>query len=398
MPASRARQHYKRHENGLGLGSLVACALLAVMPNAAWGVGQPEQVVEPDAIHDPVRIGTLIDRLGDSSYTVRQIASLTLDGFGPLTIGAIERLMRSSGITPEQRYRLAGIGWSRFRTAPRAGMGISFGAGVQRGVRIERTIRGFHAAEVLAPGDIVLLADGRDVNERLDLQSAILSHSPDETMELRVLRGSREMDVVVRLGSYGDLNNGAIRLPETILRAAWAFRRRVIMDPFSIRRPIDCRTEARTISREISLGPPTPRQLAQLSESAVLERWTGDGSGLVAGGEPRGGVDSMGRVRVRLAGRDASLPTTDRAGQPVGVRSDPRTQLRAIIDDLSVQNSLIVSDLVETRRRLADRSLDANERIRLTKRHLRLTEAASAIDAELRRLAGVEADPGLDGP
>jgi len=195
MPANRASSHDTRRTNGAWCCVLISCAMLAAAASPALGASQPERVVEPDAINDQARIGALIDRLGDPSFAVRRIAALTLEGIRPLTIGAIERLMRSSGLSAEQRYRLASVGWSRFKTAPRAGMGISFGADAQRGVRIERTIQGFHAAEVLEPADIVLVADGKEVNSRLDLQSAILSHSPDETMEVRVLRGTREIEI-----------------------------------------------------------------------------------------------------------------------------------------------------------------------------------------------------------
>lgn len=366
----------------------------SIVLSGAAALNAPAQ----DQAAPPPRVGTLIDELGDASYQTRQHATVALESMRSLTLDAIEQLAVRGGLAAEQRYRLMRVGWSRFRTEPRAGMGISFGAAADRGVRLERTIQGFHAAEVLAPGDIILQADGQEVNQRSDLQSAILSHTPGETMTLRVLRGTTESRVEVRLGSYGDLNNGGYQLPEPILRAAWNFRRRILLDQAMPGPTIDCRAEPTQIPTPEAMGPPTRGQWDHASESVVLERWAGSGSGLIAGGQSRGGVDESGRVRVRLAGRDASLPETDRTGQPVPVTASAREQLRAIIDDLSLQNSMIVADLVETRRRLADRSTTAEQRVQLNARHQRLTEAAAAIDAELRRLAGIEADPALDEP
>ena len=121
------------------------------------------------------------------------------------------------------RFELAAM--DAFMSAPRAGLGITYDqTPTTRGVRLGGTVRGFDAYEKLREGDIVLAFSGTEVDAGvIDLPVAIASFLPGEVARVRLLRGSEEIEVDVRLGTREDLR-APRGLQEPVLRRAWAVR------------------------------------------------------------------------------------------------------------------------------------------------------------------------------
>lgn len=331
-------------------------------------------------------LGELIDQLDASSHAERERASRLLGQRRDLELAEIERMLRGEELSPEQRLRLDRIAWDRFRTGPRAGMGIQFGGTSIRGVQIGGTVEGFDADRVLRANDVLLEMDGRPIGGQNDLRLEILSREPDEVVELRIEREGTEREVRVRMGSYSDLNAGRGGMQDELLRQAWLLRR-----------------DRRAASRggawiEGSLGPAWAsgeeamhrRELDAGGFEEALggwERWVLDGRAMpVVGGEANGGADRFGMPRVRIAGRDASLPA-------LGIREvwmleyTAQTRLQLLSNWLQERRGLIDQRLASIARERSRGGLDAAERRALERERERLARLREAIDVQRERWA-----------
>ena len=56
----------------------------------------------------------------------------------------------------------------------------------------------------LKDGDIIKKVDGKDVQTVDDVQRAIIKHRTSEPVELVVVRGSKELNITVRLGELNE--------------------------------------------------------------------------------------------------------------------------------------------------------------------------------------------------
>lgn len=195
-------------------------------------------------------------------------------------IGLTAEDVQMSGVDPtslsaEQRMRLDAALFERFRSEPRAGLGVQFDQGFPTGVRLQLVVPNFPASRVLLAGDIIEQADGAlltgTISQQawLSLRHRILAHEPGETMRMVIRRDGRALTLDVPLGSYSDLGNAAPLTPED-LAAAWDVRREAagfsLRDPGRIAPP--------------NTGDPWSR-MTPADESRLLPNL-----GLIAGGTP----------------------------------------------------------------------------------------------------------------
>ncbi len=120
-------------------------------------------------------------------------------------------IMKRPSLSLEQRKRLEAVAREPFENAPRAGLGVSFDRAVDDGsVRIIGTVNrpGFHAHEVLKPGDTVRELDGLPVHSQEQARSVILSHDPGDSIEILVVRQGARIRSSIKLGNFTDLDIG----------------------------------------------------------------------------------------------------------------------------------------------------------------------------------------------
>ena len=183
---------------------------------------------------------SLISSLDAQTLVKREQATRRL-----IEIGLSAEDLASTGVDPaslsaEQRMRLDAVLFERFRSEPRAGLGVQFDPGFPIGVRLQLVVPNFPAARVLLAGDIIEQAEGAvltgTISQQawLSLRHRILAHDPGEAMRMVIRRDGRALTIDVPLGSYADLGNAAPLTPED-LAAAWDVRREAL--GFSLRDP-----------------------------------------------------------------------------------------------------------------------------------------------------------------
>ncbi len=241
-----------------------AVAVIAVAPAPRTAIGQPSYDIR-----------SLIASLDAPTIVEREQATRRL-----VEIGLSAEDLQMSGVDPtslnaEQRMRLDAALFERFRSEPRAGLGVQFDQGFPTGVRLQLVVPNFPASRVLLAGDIIEQADGAlltgTISQQawLSLRHRILAHEPGETMRMVIRRDGRAQTIDVPLGSYSDLGNAAPLTPED-LAAAWDVRREAVgfllRDPGRIAPP--------------NTGDPWSR-MTPADESRLLPNL-----GLIAGGTP----------------------------------------------------------------------------------------------------------------
>jgi S1-C subfamily serine protease len=89
-------------------------------------------------------------------------------------------------------------------------VGLTLGAGAAEGtVRVDRVVAGGPADEAgIAPGDLVLEADGRKVRSAYQAVSLVLRKQPGETLRLVIERSGEERTVEITLGGGAELAAG----------------------------------------------------------------------------------------------------------------------------------------------------------------------------------------------
>lgn len=148
-------------------------------------------------------------------------------------IKSIFEIMKRPTLSLEQRKRLENVAREPFEKSPRAGLGVSFDLSINDGsVRIIGTVDrpGFHAHEVLKPGDTVRELDGLVIRTQEQARSVILSHDPGDTLDVLVIRQGTPVRAAIKLGNFLDLDVGA---PRNQLRQD--FRGRSLDSAFQVR-------------------------------------------------------------------------------------------------------------------------------------------------------------------
>lgn len=165
-----------------------------------------------------------LDELGSVRHARREAASLRLLESPDLSLTDIEALLREPGLSPEQRLRLLLVAEIRFRSSPRAAIGIQLGGVGEGPPSVTNLIPGFDARQKLAVGDTILTIAGEPIDSLERLRTVIISHEPGTAARIVIRRNGVEREVDVILGAFDNLGNARIRDSE--LGEAWAFRLR----------------------------------------------------------------------------------------------------------------------------------------------------------------------------
>lgn len=192
----------------------IAGSLLALTLAAGFCTARPDfKTFAPE-------LEVLITRLDSDDPIDRQAACTELHEFNTADLNTIFEIMKRPKLSLEQRKRLECAARHPFESAPRAGLGVSFDRAVDDGsVRIIGTVDrpGFHAHEVLKPGDTVRELDGISVHTQEQARSIILSHDPGDTLDILVVRQGTPVRAAIKLGNFTDLDVG---MPANIGRNA----------------------------------------------------------------------------------------------------------------------------------------------------------------------------------
>ncbi len=294
-----------------------------------------------------------IAALDHAEYAERERASERLIEAVNGELKRLEAMIRDRELTPEQRARLESIGWEIFQRGPRAGMGVSFGGEVPRGVQIGGTVPGFDAADVLAAEDIILEMNGQELDSVDTMRYLIVARDPGDVMRLKVQRQGRVIDAAVRMGAFAQLDARPQQIVPDVMENAW--KARLGEWPEAEHRVL---TEAR-------LSGPAPATNPFVS-SEGFDRWLAHGEPLpprlTGGGEPTGGLAPCGRLRVRVAGRDLLMPPI-----PDGLDALRASEQRAVGDTVRAEFSHISGMNRSHFNALRDRMInaDAEERERI---------------------------------
>jgi hypothetical protein len=184
---------------------ILPLALMALQ--GAIGIAHAQQ---PPPSDDRSSLESIVTDLGSSDPILREDAAARLSQLGASSPREIFDVMKRPGMTLDQRKRLESAARVPFESSPRAGLGVSFDRADEENVRLVGTVQNpnFHAHEVLKPGDILREMDGLVVHTRAQAQAAILSHDPEETIDLLVQRQGALFRYKIRLGSYAQLERG----------------------------------------------------------------------------------------------------------------------------------------------------------------------------------------------
>ncbi len=317
-------------------------------------------------------IESLLEAMNSDKLSVRETAERELAALPGITLGQIERIARSDGLTPEQAYRLRQVGRRLFDLRPLAGMGVQFQEGPSdEGVVITNTIVGFPARDVLEPLDVIQALNGQPMRTQNDLRWAILSRDPGDVLSLVVKRGDKILEVEVRLGRFGDLPN-AQRLDKAAM--AYAFGERwsrgvgePLVDMTSIGSGITieqwAQVEAGAADDDLAAMWPLTREAA----SRIL----------AFGGLPRSGL----AIRQALADFSAPLVAGDRSRERVSTIAQLVDQMRSLN-----RQRIVVDQRAQTLERHADMVTDEARREQLKEMRNTALQEIISIDAQLAAL------------
>ncbi len=207
--------------------------LSALVPMMGLGVALAQDVAVPAAAQTrvqpeaPARLEELVRMLDSPELSLREIATQSLRDNQLVTLEVLETLLRDgAALSAEQRVRLETLARDKFVRRPRGALGVQFGMldGSGEGVAVGATIPGFQSAEVLRPGDIIVMMGTTRVRYNDDARAAIISHEPGEVVDVQIKRRGEAMTVSLRLGSFSTLPNAA-RLDTPTMERAWRIRR-----------------------------------------------------------------------------------------------------------------------------------------------------------------------------
>jgi len=190
---------------------------------------QPAALPQPVQVGAPARLDELVQMLESPDLSLREIATQSLRDNSLVTLEVVEKLLQEAdgkALSLEQRVRLETIGREKFVRRPRGALGVQFGMldDGGEGVVVAMTIRGFHSADVLQPGDTIVMMDTTPIKFNDDARAAIISHEPGEVVNVQIKRLGEAMKLSIRLGSFAALTNAA-RLDTPTMERAWEIRR-----------------------------------------------------------------------------------------------------------------------------------------------------------------------------
>lgn len=306
------------------------------------------------------------DRLADREASERSMAQLP-----GLTLSQIERLAGDPARSPEQLHRLRQVARRLFDTRPLAGMGVQFQGFSDEGVIIGDTIDGFPAKGVLVPLDTIFSCNGEPMRTQDDLRWAILSRDPGDVVQLGVTRGTTNLELEVRLGTFTDLPN-AIRPTSVDLAFAFAVRwQRVVGEPLSNAIPLGgtmtieqwARVEAGRVNDET--GPIWP--LTRDSASRMI----------AFGGRPRSSL----AIRQALADFTEPYIVGGAAGERISTIAEIVDQMRSLN-----RQRIVVDQRAQTLERHADMADDPLRQEQLIDRRNSALQEIIVLDGQLATL------------
>lgn len=270
---------------------LFAAGVLAVpaivAPSPAWAQRDLDQIRRDGEQDGPVVLGDgdldrLVQELDSEDASTRELATQILASDPRLSLRDLERHLAAQDLTREQRRRLLGAAFERFRPPnPRGALGVSFEPlAREAGVRIATVVPTFPSAAVLKPGDRVVSFDGIAIRDQQHAVAIIVSRDPGDQIEVAIVRDGEAMTLGVPLGRR-DLLDNPVPVSGPMLSDAWAVRSRGYT------------TEPEPVVIDTGLAPGAWLD----SATPVLH----PGPVVIAGGEARGGFDPA------LAMRDAQL-------------------------------------------------------------------------------------------
>lgn len=305
----------------------------------------------------PAALTTIIERLNAPALADREAASQRLVET-EVSFDAIRRAgIDLTKLSAEQRSRLDAALFQRFRTTPRAGLGVRFDPGFPTGVRLQSIVPTFPASAVLRPGDVIERVDGARLVGAASQQGwvimrqRILSFDPGQKMTMLVRRKGQTLTVDVPLGSYANLGNAA-PVSDADLAAAWSFRRDRL--GFSLRDPARLRPSA--------TGLPWDR-LTPLDESRLTPDLALVAGGL-AGARPARRLDEIVLAQRRNAVRSAVVIQRGAAQRVIRIapadRARPATPKQQLLWQIQQWESI----RTQARLRAIDPALNDLERAR----------------------------------
>lgn len=309
----------------------------------------------------------LLAALDHAEFAERERATRAMVEAVDGSLRRLESMIAGVEMNAEQRARVEAIGWELFRRGERAGMGVSFDFDrATAGVRINSTVPGFHAADVLAPGDVILEMDGHELDSIDTMRFLIVARDPGDELRLKVERQGRTIGTTVRMGSFAQLNQGTSQIDIDVLDGAWRYRLARWESP------------SQTTADAVLDGPPPPRY--DSARRSGFARWFAEGvpnaPRLSAGGEPTGGVAPCGRLRVRFDGSDLLMPPV-RLGIDGLRENQPGPVVQTVRDELHEVSAILSSEQRELRERLIGSDEETRERI---------TEAMARVQERTQRV------------
>lgn len=191
---------------------MTACAPVIASAQPASTVVSAPIVAQAAASAGLRPLRALVDDLNSPDFGVRAAAGSELAGRQDATLAALEELLRIDALGIEQRAMLAMLARDRFAKEPRAALGVRYANAWNAGRRgtpavIEDTLEGFDSRRVLKPGDVLVSFDGSPVSDRTDMRAHIISYSPGETARIEVERNDAIIELEVRMGDQGQLQD-----------------------------------------------------------------------------------------------------------------------------------------------------------------------------------------------
>jgi hypothetical protein len=257
--------------------------------------GRPRATFPPDVRIDADWIAERVRRLDDPSLEVRDTATLELIA-AAVTPEQLAEHARAPGLSPEVRERLTHVAQQWFATTERAALGVSFGyvRDDARTAAITDTIRGFDAARVLQPGDVIAAVNGEPVTYQ-QLRAQIVSHDPGQSCTLTIVRGGRTMTAAVTFGRWSDLASGRGFVDENVFVRALAIR--LLRAGWPVPEPVSATLDA--------TGWAHAARLAARARAAEQDAVTTDENGVVLRPTALVRVGGQGAVRGGEAEREA---------------------------------------------------------------------------------------------
>lgn len=173
------------------------------------------------------RATELVEELKSPSFVTRELAEDDLQYDQSLTLEDLEAHLRRNDLTKEQRIRLLKAASVRFANEPRAAMGIGLTNVVNDlGLQIREPVQGFDSANKLQASDFISVIGDLPIRSTTDLQAAIISRSPGDSVPVQIVRGEQRLTVDIVLGAWSDLEQPGGGVPRGSLEAAWIYRSR----------------------------------------------------------------------------------------------------------------------------------------------------------------------------